>query len=194
MFILGNTENLRRLDMCFLVHPRCKHIWTQLLQAALSIQSVWSEANRCRGDMKSCKTWLTWLVLAATGINKRFDASYDHISTIGYYIIMSLFHLGFFKWYSLIPNTIPDHTPNSWLLNLKREWFEFTVVGQLSPISQGISTQKQKCRSQRRRVGRTTWSMKSIEARRNVATSLPTSGSFNSLGLVEAPFGIWIRL
>ena len=50
MFILGNTENLRRLDMCFLVHPRCKHIWTQLLQAALSIQSVWSEANRCRGE------------------------------------------------------------------------------------------------------------------------------------------------
>ena len=80
------------------------------------------------------------------------------------YIIMSLFHLGFFKWYSLLPNTIPDHTPNSWLLKLKRDWFEFTVVGQLSPISQGISTQKQKCRSQRGRVGRATWNPLKVDA------------------------------
>lgn len=47
--------------------------------------------------------------LVGTGcINKRFNN----------YIIMSLFQLGFLKWYSLIPNTIPDHTPNSWLLKL----------------------------------------------------------------------------
>ena len=47
--------------------------------------------------------------LAGTGcINKRFNN----------YIIMSLFQLDFLKWYSLIQNTIPDHTPNSWLLKL----------------------------------------------------------------------------